>query len=212
MRKLALIVLLAPTMPYASAQRPTSPPQFASSRSGAHVRPFRYPLAVFSDSLGSEAQVVSDNPTASRPSVIVLQAPPVNPAPEPLPSPAQSLLIELQGGRYIRVSGEEPASAGMIHEELGPVLNPVGSSTPVIPSLDLARAVLVFRDGHREEVTAYTIADGVLYAQGNYYTDGSWNRKIELSWLNLPETIEACHTRGVNFRLPTAPNEVVTRP
>jgi hypothetical protein len=30
--------------------------------------------------------------------------------------------------------------------------------------------------------------------------------------LNLPETIEVSHSRGVQFRLPTAPNEVVTRP
>ncbi len=82
----------------------------------------------------------------------------------------------------------------------------------MIPSQDLVPAVVVFRDGHREEVAAYTITDGVLYAQGNYYTDGSWNRKIDLSSLNLPETIEASRSRGVHFRLPAAPNEVVTRP
>ena len=72
--------------------------------------------------------------------------------------------------------------------------------------------VLVFRDGHREEVSAYTIVDSILYAQGNYYTDGSWSRRIDVSSLNLPETIEASRSRGVHFRVPTAANEVVTRP
>jgi hypothetical protein len=129
---------------------------------------------------------------------------------EPLPPPSQPLLIELKGGQYIRVSGQEPDATEMITP--GPALKPGGSLTRAIPSQDLAPAVLVFRDGHREEVAAYTIADSALYAQGNFYTDGSWNRKIDLSSLNLPETIQASRSRGVDFRLPSAPNEVVTRP
>jgi len=72
--------------------------------------------------------------------------------------------------------------------------------------------VLVFRDGHREEVSDYTIADGVLYARGDYYRDGAWNRKIELKSLNLPETIHSNDARGVHVQLPTSPNEVITRP
>jgi len=209
-RKLVPVVLLAGLMPYASAQRPISPPHFVSSPRSAHSRPFLYPLMFFSDSFDSEAQFRERYSVAPQPAVIVLQAPPTNP--QPVPPPAQPLLIELKGGRYIRVSGEEPDGAGKIDQEPGPALKPVGSSSPAIPSLDLAPAVLVFRDGHREEVAAYTIADSVLYAQGNYYTDGSWNRKIDLSSLNLPETIEASRSRGVHFRLPAAPNEVVTRP
>jgi hypothetical protein len=75
-----------------------------------------------------------------------------------------------------------------------------------------APAVLVFRDGHREEVSNYTIADGILYTAGDPYTGGSWNKKIELSSLNLPETVKSNHLRGVRFHLPSAPNEVVVRP
>jgi len=203
-RKLAPVVLLAALMPHASAQRP-SPSHFVSSRPSAHSRQFLYPL-FFSDSLDSPFAV------ASQPALIVLQAPPANPEPTPAPPPAEPLLIELNGGHYIRVSGEQPAGAEMSDQDPSPSRKPVGSSTPAIPSQDLTPAVLVFRDGHREEVASYTIADNVLYAQGNYYADGSWNRKIDLSWLNLPETIEASRSRGVNLRLPTAPNEVVTRP
>jgi hypothetical protein len=207
-RKLALVVLLAALMPCASAQRPISPPHFASPQHRPHARPFPYPLVFFADSFDYEAQ--SRPLVASQPPIVVMQAP--QETPEPLPPPAQPLLIELQGGRYIRVNDEEPAAAEMLDQESSPALKPGGSSTPAIPSESLAPAVLVFRDGHREEVGAYTITDGVLYAQGNYYTDGSWNRKIDLSSLNLPATIEASRSRGVHFLLPTAPNEVVTRP
>lgn len=208
MPKLALVALLVALMPYATAQRPMSPPHFSSSLHSAHARPFPYPVVFFADSFDYETQ--SHPLVANQPPVVVVQAP--RETPEPIAPPAQPLLIELQGGQYIRVSGEEPAAAEMLDQEPGPGLKPGGSSTPAIPTQNLAPAILVFRDGHREEVAAYTITDGVLYAQGNYYTDGSWNRKIDLSSLNLPETIEASRSRGVRFRLPAAPNEVVTRP
>ncbi len=208
MPKLALVVLLAALMPYASAQRPMSPPHFSSFPHSTHARPFPYPVVFYADSFDYEAQ--SHPLVASQPAVVVMQAP--QEKPEPLPPPAQPLLIELQGGQYIRVNGEEPAVAEILDQNLDLALKPGESPTTAIPSQDLVPAVLVFRDRHREEVAAYTIADGMLYAQGNYYTDGSWNRRIALSSLNLPETIEASRSRGVHFRLPAAPNEVVTRP
>ena len=71
---------------------------------------------------------------------------------------------------------------------------------------------LVFRDGHREQVFDYTIADGVLYAHADYFTTGSWNRKIELSSLNLSETVKSNQSQGVRFQLPSAPNEVIVGP
>ena len=77
---------------------------------------------------------------------------------------------------------------------------------------DLDPVVLVFRDGHREQVSTYTIADGILYTSGDYYTNGSWNKKIELSSLNIPETVSSNRSQGVNFQLPSAPNEVMVRP
>ena len=70
----------------------------------------------------------------------------------------------------------------------------------------------MFRDGHREEVSDYTIADGNLYTHDDYYTNGSWNRKIELSSLNLLETVRSNQSRNVRFRLPSSPNEVIVRP
>jgi hypothetical protein len=74
---------------------------------------------------------------------------------------------------------------------------------------ELAPTVLVYRDGHREEVREYSIADGVLYAHGDYYAVGYWNKKIELLALDLPQTVKANQERGVAFVLPDSPNKVV---
>ena len=74
---------------------------------------------------------------------------------------------------------------------------------------ELAPTVLVYRDGHREEVREYSIADGVLYARGDYYAIGYWNKKIELVALDLPQTVKANQERGVRFVLPDSPNHVV---
>ena len=79
------------------------------------------------------------------------------------------------------------------------------------PSQPLPAAILIFHDGHSEEVRDYTIADGILYARGDYYTDGYWNKKINLATLDLAQTQQANSTRNVNFTLPSSPNEVITR-
>ncbi len=73
-------------------------------------------------------------------------------------------------------------------------------------------ATFIFRDGHHEESSDYSIISGVIYARGDYWTSGSWSKQIPLSQLDLPATLKANQERGVDFRLPSAPNEVVTRP
>jgi hypothetical protein len=73
-------------------------------------------------------------------------------------------------------------------------------------------AILIFRDGHREETSDYTIANGILYTRSDFYANGSWTRKIELSSLNLPETLSSNQSRGVRFQLPSFPNEIIVRP
>ena len=72
--------------------------------------------------------------------------------------------------------------------------------------------MLIFRDGHRQEVSSYTIADGILYASSDYATTGVWNEKVELSALDVPETFASNSSRGVRFQLPSAPNEVIVGP
>jgi hypothetical protein len=98
----------------------------------------------------------------------------------------------------------DPLPDSAPHEERA-TIHPVSAT-------ELPSAVLVFRDGHREELSDYTIADGVLYTRSDYYSNGDWNRKIELGSLNLPETIKSNQSRGVRFQLPSAPNEVIVGP
>jgi hypothetical protein len=221
MRKLLLITLLAAT-PCINAQRMVSgSPRFAGSHNpGSQARSFFYPLA-FSDLFYSDYLSSTGYPVASQPPVILLQAPPAAaPAPERSYPPTEPLMIELQGDRYVQVSGQEMSGTQMIDSESvdampdAPRRQPrsSGSTVSAIAAQDLAPAVLVFRDGHREELSGYTIAEGVLYTYGDYYANGSWNRKIELSSLNLPETVKSNQSRGVKFQLPAAPNEVIVRP
>src|ERR1700678_920477 len=136
----------------------------------------------------------------------------------PDPSPSQPLMIELQNGRYVRVN-----SAAADGDALSLASNNAASLTPPSPAQPpliaatspapvLTPVILIFRDGHNEEVRDYTIADGFLYARGDYYTDGYWNKKIDLSSLNLTETVQENAGRDVKFVLPSSPNEVVTRP
>jgi hypothetical protein len=217
MRKLALIALIAALLQNAGAQRMGAAPHFAPQHSPSFARPFLYPVPFFSDSLYSNV-IYPSGYAYPQPTIIVMQAPP--PAePERVQLPAQPLLIELQGGRYVRVSGEGSSDAEMIGGETINGQTADASKMPgsyAAPHRVAAEAptpvALVFRDGHREEVSAYTIADGVLYATGNYYSDGAWSRKVELSSLNLPETVVANRSRGMQFQLPRAANEVIVGP
>lgn len=197
----------------------------ASARFGAGRVAFFYPLGLFADPLYADALYSSGYPVASQPPIIFLQAPAAtaNSVPERLPSP-QPLMIELQGNRYVRVSGEDASGVEMIdgatmidgeRVDRQPSSRPLeksGTTTQAVAPRELPPVVLVFRDGRREEVSEYAIADGVLYASSDYYSVGSWNKKIALSSLNLPQTVSLNSSRGVRFQIPAAPNEVIVRP
>ena len=210
MGKLALIALLAALAPCVNAQRTGTPV--------AHQHMNRSSAIFFADPFYADAFYHEGSPLAPQPPVIILQA---APAPATIEMPAtptaQPLMIELQAGRYVRVSGEESSNVEMKvidSATTNPVLAKTHSEKAITSETRPAAipAVLVFRDGHREEVSEYTIADGNLYTGSDYYTSGSWNKKIALSFLNLPETITANQSRGTKFQLPTAPNEVIIRP
>jgi hypothetical protein len=223
MRKLFLVTLLAVLAPGVSAQRMVSTtPHFAPRvNRGGHPRSsFFYPLG-FDDPFYADYLSSTGFSVASQPPVIMLQAPPAaTPLPSSFPSPAQPLMIELQGDHYVQVSGPATSEAkastpeGLDHMSEAPrrLQHPSGNAIQAVAVPELPAAVLVFRDGHREEAGEYTIADGVLYASSDPYITGSWNRKIALAALNLPETVETNRSRGVRFQLPTAPNEVIVRP
>jgi hypothetical protein len=141
---------------------------------------------------GPDDQVMVQQPAP----VVVQQAA----APVQEVKPANPLLIELQGDRFVRVTGNG-------------VNLPVGASRQITAERsELSPAVLVFRDGRRQEVSSYSIIGPVLYASGSYWTNGYWTQKILLADLDLPATLQANQERGVNFVLPSAPDQVVTRP
>jgi hypothetical protein len=253
MRLLAIFVLTAVLTPLASAQR-TGPahaaathPHFNSPTASfalgrtAHSSGFRrsspytsLPFPLLGDSFLLDDLYSTGYPVASQPPVFLLQPARATSADYPgppdnnrEPPSAQPLMIELQNGRYVRVSST-PADDEALPLTLSPDPQPTKRASrssnipaattqaPAIaaasPAHDLPPAILIFRDGHTEEVRDYTIADAILYARGDYYTDGYWKKKIAISTLNVARTVEANAARNVNFALPTSPNEVITRP
>ena len=112
------------------------------------------------------------------------------------------------GKALTQSSTNRPASTISGSMIAGPTI--AAASAPA--ARELPAAILVFRDGHSEEVHDYTIADGSLYARGDYYNDGYWNKKIDLAALNLTATVQTNSTRNVKFVVPSSPNEVITRP
>jgi hypothetical protein len=135
----------------------------------------------------------------------------VDTPPEPKSEP---LMIELQGDRYVRIGGRQQSAERGMNATPDYAQAEAGKSSQVIqqPSQPEPPTVLIFRDGHREQVPGYAIVGNTLYANGDYWQSGSWTKNIQISALNIPATIQANHEAGVRFTLPSAPNEVVTRP
>jgi hypothetical protein len=133
------------------------------------------------------------------------------------------LMIELQNGRYVRVNGPvinsdaepitfpENSASAKPHAKAAKAAPP-GALPQMIAAAPLPPVTLIFRDGHSEEVSDYTIAQGALYARGDYFTDGYWSKRIDLGNLDVPATLQANASHNVSFVLPSSPNEVITRP
>jgi hypothetical protein len=225
MRLLAIFGLFTALTPCAAAQRAantttshaTRPNSSAGSSAFARTafasrfrQPFPYtslPFPFFADSFNSDDIYSTGYPVAAQLPVIMSQAARTMARPDYAdrePAIPQPLMIELQNGRYVRANRAE-ADGEAVLLDLAPDRTPT-------PPRERAPVLLVFRDGHNEEVRDYTIADGILYARGDYYTDGYWNKKIELSTVNVTQTLEANAVRSVKFVLPSSPNEVIVRP
>jgi hypothetical protein len=213
----------AGNFPFARSGHPVS-----SRRSFSDVS---LPFPFFGDSFDPDDIYSSGYPVASEPPPFLMEAlrDMANSGPNSMGSAAgppesrdssssQPLMIELQNGRYVRVNSAaaEVDALPLASNDTGGSTRPSPAPPPLIaaasPAPVLPPVVLIFRDGHSEEVRDYTIADGVLYARGDYYTDGYWNKKIGLSSLDIAQTLQANSARNVSFLLPSSPNEVITRP
>ena len=203
----------APAPPYATGLVRPIRGGFSGAHRGVHLGSFFYPLA-YADPIYSDYLSGTGYPVASQPPVIFMQAPQAPlPAASSAASPAQPLMIELRDDRYVRVSGEDVSGTEMIDKALrSNVANRRSNDArPLAASPESPTAIIVFRDGHREEIYDYTIVDGMLYARADQY-DASSNIKIELSSLNLPETVADNQSRGMSFRVPRTHNEVTVGP
>jgi hypothetical protein len=169
------------------------------------------------------------------PGPIVIQVgAPVSPAPTPAKT-SESLVMELRGDQWVRLTSFGP-------QELGgqPTRFPsVSQSTPAEPDSPASRrstrraarsasgerspeeaqppaelppAVLVFRDGHQQEATKYTIVGSTIFIKSDYWSSGSWTRQVPIAQLDIPATLQANQARGARFTLPSRPGEVMVRP
>jgi hypothetical protein len=156
-------------------------------------------------------------PPVSPPQVVVLQVPAPAQENKSLESKEEAkgvhpLLIEWQENRFVRVTSAEQNPTNR-HPVLPGYAAEVSVSNDSLGyTRELPPALLIFRDGHREETANYAITDGVLYAYPDYWTGGAWAKRILISDLDLPATFQQNQQRGVKFILPAAPNQVVTRP
>jgi hypothetical protein len=209
----ALLTALLFGMPL-SAQMGRAPMRFSSSPSSGSAQHSRVPRSHY-----MSAPLWTDTylpPYETSPSVIVVQAPPAEhpSAKAEDPKPAAPLLIEWQGDRYVRRTETTAANARATQPDyvVAATQQPMDRHSSAAPLSEPPPAMFVFRDGHREESSDYSIISGVIYARGDYWTSGSWSKQIPLAQLDLPATLKVNRERGVTFRLPTAPNEVITRP
>jgi len=197
----------------------------SSGYRGRAFAPRNYPFGQSGYFLGGDPFFYADypfGPTSAEPAspqVILLQPPAAYAAPEE--STPEPLMIELRGDRYERFRGAGPSAqptpeSGAAPSDYAGTASAKSSARPLTTAdatpHDLPPAVLVYRDGHREQVPDYAIVGGTIYARGDFYQNGYWTKNIELSALNIPATIQANQESGVKFVLPSAPNEVVTRP
>lgn len=217
MLKLLFISILVTLPPALAAQHLLSSPRFARGAVGTGIHrelersvPY-YPFGFYSP---LDADYFPGYPQVAQPPVILLQPPPQAPNEPPTP-PVQPLVIELQGDRYVRIAEENSAetSTAEVKVSAGTSRSPSFSAAPSQSGeLHPIAVVLIFRDGHEEEIPDYTIAGGALYTSADYYKAGVWNRTISLSSLDLSTTIKINLARGLRFQLPSAPNEVIVGP
>lgn len=143
------------------------------------------------------------------------QQPPQPPA--PAASPVEPLLLENQNGQWVRVptGSEMPPNPQTTKPDSvkTPAPNPGFVELPVAaqPLPALPPAVIVFRDGHSEEVAKYMIQGETLFTNADYWSTGSWTRKIPLSDVDIPASLKLNKDRGTKFNLPSGPNEVMVR-
>jgi len=236
-RRLSITLLaLTVCVPLSTAQRrggmgsPAAGAHYGFARGGSRgtgLHQGRWPLAgagflgspfLYSDYDSADPYLVgnSDNlPENATPQFVVVR--PASAGTAPRSTRLAPLLIEWRGDRYVRFGGAEAKEGSGAHPDYaeravttslssarGRTESPVESAQKDMPS-----AVLVYRDGHREEIPDYAIADGMIYVRGSGWQSGGWTKHIPLSALDANATMQANQERGAKFMLPSASNVVI---
>ena len=153
---------------------------------------------------------------AEAPPAWLMPAPPAS-----LAAPARTvepLVVERQGDQWVRIGGYSQAPPSAQPTASSPAQAPTPTSetaersSAAQPAPKLPPAVLVFRDGHQEEIRKYTIIGPTIYAQADYWRTGAWRRKVAIADLDIPATLKLNQERGGKFSLPSGPDEIVFRP
>jgi hypothetical protein len=140
------------------------------------------------------------------------------PAPAALAPPIEPLLIEWRVDHFVRMTLSEKTST---EEQGGPDYSEKSTPRSSVPGRkdavqpsprELPPTVLVFRNGRMEEVSSYTIMSGTIYSKADYWSSGSWTKKIQIADLDVPATLKLNQEHGLKFELPAGPNEVFVSP
>jgi hypothetical protein len=169
------------------------------------------------------------------PAPIIMQAAaPASPAPAQAKA-SESLVIELRGDHWVRLTSYGPQELGGQSVGLQSLLQSApgqpGSQANVPstrraarsasaeaspeqtqPPAELPPAVLIFRDGHQEEAAKYTIVGNTIFIKADYWSSGSWTREVPIAQLDIPATLQTNQARGAKFSLPSRSGEVMMRP
>jgi hypothetical protein len=137
----------------------------------------------------------------------------------PVAAPAEPLVLELRGDHWVRITNYgQPQIAGQFSQPERASRQPsaIAPASPrrnqaAEPPGEAPRAVLVFQDGHKEEIGNYMIVGATIYANADYWSGGSWTRKVEIAELDVPATLKMNQERGAKFSLPSGPSEVMLR-
>ena len=139
-----------------------------------------------------------------------------------VPKAPESLVLELQGDHWVQITnygqsqtvGQSGQRARDGASNLPFVVPPVTTRQiqEAQPASELPPAVLVFRDGHREQIGKYLIMAATIYTSADYWSSGTWTRRVEVAELDVPATMKLNRERGANFSLPSRPSEVMIRP
>jgi len=144
---------------------------------------------------------------------------PVQAAPVPTPAApaAEALVLENRAGQWVRVpNGSQAPTAGQTSKpDSSQTHNPhpgiVDPAAGIKPPPELPAAVLVFRDGHKEELQKYMIQGDAVYTSASPYSSGALTKRIPLDELDIPACLKLNKERGAKFNLPSASNEVMIR-